>query len=302
MTDLVVVGAGPAGIAAALWARAFELDAIVLERGPRVGGQLHRIHFAPPQLATGAGGTGPEMAALAEQRLAQHRVACRTGVEVSALLDPGTGVRLAGGERIEAAAVLIATGLRPRPLDVPGAARLEGAGVSSSATRDLERFRGRPMVVVGGGDAAFENALILSRAGCRVTLVVRDAPVARPVFRGRVAEDPAIEVLPGAQLVEVLGERKVTGVRLRMEDGSEAERGCEGVVVKVGNLPNTEWCRGAVRLDRDGYVVVDGEGRTSRAGVWAAGDVTRPGLPAIPVAEAQAASVVRAILRDLGRG
>jgi thioredoxin reductase (NADPH) len=302
MTELVIVGAGPAGIAAALWARAFELDALLLERGERVGGQLHRIHFEPSQLVTATGGTGPEMAALAGRRLVERGVPFRTGAMVEALLDPGPGVRLAGGERIEAHAVLVASGVRPRRLEVPGAERLEGAGVSYSATRDLERFAGRPVVVVGGGDAAFENALILARAGCKVTLGVRDAPVARPVFRKRVAADPAVEILLGVRLIEVRGDRRVEAVVFEHEGGRRLQRGCEGLVVKVGNLPNTEWCSGALELDRDGYLVTDPEGRTSRPGVWAAGDVTRPGLPAIPVAEAQAAMVVRAILRDLGGG
>lgn len=302
MRDLVIVGAGPAGIAAALWARAFELDALLLERGERVGGQLHRIHFEPPQLATAAGGTGADMVALAEQRLEARGAECRTRAEVEGLLDHVTGVRLVGGERLEARALVVATGLRPRRLDVPGARRLEGAGLSYSATRDLARFAGRPMVVVGGGDAAYENALILARAGCAVTLAVRDAPAARPVFRDRVAAEPSIALLPGVRLVEVRGSVQVESVLLEREDGQRLERPCEGVVVKVGNLPNTEWCRGGLRLDRDGYLAVDGEGRTSRPGTWGAGDVTRPGLPAIPVAEAQAASVVRAILRELGRG
>lgn len=302
MRDLVIAGAGPAGIAAALWARAFEMDALLLERAERVGGQLHRIHFEPPQLATATAGAGPAMAELAERRLAERGVAVRTGAAVEGLLDHVPGVRLEGGERLEARALLVATGVRPRRLTVPGAERLEGAGVSYSATRDLDSLRGKRVVVVGGGDAAFENALILARAGCTVTLAVRDAPAARPPFRSRVQAEPAIETLVGVRLAEVRGQARVEGVVLQDETGGRIVRPCGGVVVKVGNLPNSEWCRGALQTDREGYLVVDAEGRCSRPGIWAAGDVTRPGLPAIPVAEAQAASAVRAILRHLGRG
>ncbi len=301
--DLVIVGAGPAGISAALWAREFDLAVTLVEGAARVGGQLLAIHFHPRDWAGLASGDGPTVAAVMARQLEERGIAASLGDAVTALEPARAGtscaVRTAGGARHEARAVLVATGLRRRHLEVPGERELEGRGVSSSATRDRERFAGRDVLVVGGGDAAFENALILAAAGCRVGIAVRGRPRARAEFRSRVAAEPRIEVLEGTRVVAIEGEDRVRAVRL--SDGlDERVRVVEGVVIKLGATPNTEWCAGALERDADGYLPVDARLRTSAPGVWAAGDVTRPRLPSVPVALGQGALAladIRAVLR-----
>lgn len=301
--DVVIVGAGPAGASAALWARSLDLVPEVLESAAETGGQLELIHFHPHDLAGVTSGEGAAIAAVLAGQLRDAGIEVLLGAAVVALED-GLETRppslvTADGARHPGSAVLIASGVRRRRLDIPGERELEGRGVSFSATRDRATLAGRPVVVVGGGDAAFENALILSEAGCPVTLVVRDHLRARPEFRGRVARDPRIEVLADAHLTAIRGRERVTAVEIA-SGGRTFERPAEGVVIKVGVIPNTEWCAGALDLDPEGYLRVDATLRTSRPRVWAAGDVTHPILSGIAVAIGQGAlamGAIRSVLR-----
>ena len=161
-----------------------------------LGGQLTLVRFHPAELPGVAAGTGPEIAAVCAAQLAAAGVFAECGREVAGLEAAGACVRmrLTSGDRIEARALLIATGLRRRRLRVPGEAELADRGVSYSARRDREAFAGREVVVVGGGDGAFENALMLAAVGCRVLLLIRGRARARPSFEARVAAEPAIVV------------------------------------------------------------------------------------------------------------
>jgi thioredoxin reductase (NADPH) len=302
--ELVVIGAGPAGVSAALWARSRDLDALVLEAGVAPGGQLHHVHFHPRELPGIPAGPGPALADVYARQLAEARVPVRYGVRVARLEaagGPGGGVALAteAGERIGTRAALVVTGARRRRLGVPGERELEGRGVSYSATRDRGFLAGKRVAVVGGGDAAYENALILAGAGCDVTLVVRGEPRARREFRERVAGEPRIRTLGDTRVTAMEGGDALRGLLLLGPRGAQTLP-VEGVVIKIGELPNSEWCRGSVELDPDGFVRVDARYRTSLAGVWAAGDVIRPALPSIAVAIGTAALAVadiRATLR-----
>jgi len=297
--ELVIVGGGPAGVSAALWARSLGLTALVLEGEARAGGQLHHIHFPLANLPGVAGRDGPALAATLVAQLDGAGIEVRYE-SLAVELDPESpAVRTAAGDRFPASAVLVATGVRRRRLDVPGEAALEGRGVSWSATQDRARFAGQEVVVVGGGDGAYENALLLVEVGCTVTLVVRGRPRARGDFRRRVAACPGIEVLEGMHVTAVLGEERVRAVRLEGPRGA-LERSAAGLVVKVGVIPNSEWCAKVLDHDRDGYILVDRRSATSRPRVWAAGDVTGPSPAAVAVAighGALAGAAIRATLR-----
>jgi thioredoxin reductase (NADPH) len=297
--DLVIAGAGPAGVSAALWARSLDLDVALVEAAAAPGGQLRAIHFEPRNFAMAIPGDGATLVRRLTEQLLSSGVTPRTSA--AAKLDPATpAVTLADGETLAASAVLVATGMRRRRLEVPGERTFEGRGVSHSATRDRERFAGQEVLVVGGGNAAFENALLLADAGCSVSLAVRDHIGARDEFRAKVAKRPSIEVLADTHVLEIVGDERVTGVRLEGPRG-RFELPVAGVVVKVGALPNTEWVRGILELDDDGYVQIDERFGTSQPRVWAAGDVTRPEVPGLSVAIGQAAlavAIIRATLRQ----
>jgi len=299
--ELLIVGAGPTGVSAALWARGLSLSARLIERGESPGGQLHSVHFRPRDVAGVTGVDGPGLARIHAAQLDAAGVDVATGLAATALelaADASAlpAVRLADGSRVAADAVLIATGARRRPLDVPGAREFEGRGVSYSATRDREALAGRDVAVVGGGDAAFENALILSAAGCRVTLLARARARARPDFRSRVAAEPRIRVLEGTRVEAVLGDTSLHALRVHDARGVR-DLPCEAVVVKIGVIPNSEWCRDVLAHDAHGALQVDARFATSARCVWAAGDVVRPLLPSITVGMAQGAQAV-AVIRD----
>lgn len=291
--DLLVVGAGPCGVSAALWARSLGLVVEVLEREESAGGQLRNIHFRPANFAGSMEGEGPALAARLDRQLEEAGIPIRRG-EAVALEREAAAVKTAAGERLEASALLIATGVRRRLLEVPGERDLAGRGVSFSATQDRARFAGEDVVVVGGGDAAFENALLLAVVGCRVMLAVRGTARARRDFRERVAAEPRIELLEGTRVVAIEGDREVRAVRLEGARGTW-QVGVAGVVIKIGVLPNTEWCRGGLELDPEGYVLVETDLGTSHARVWAAGDVARPPLFGLAVAAGQGALAVASI-------
>jgi thioredoxin reductase (NADPH) len=296
--DLVIVGAGPAGVAAALWAKSLGLSARVLEAGDTAGGQLHHIHQPLANLPGATGGDGPALARTLADELAAAGIDVRYGHPAQALEPEVPAVRTADGTRHAAGAVLIVTGVRRRRLEVPGEREYEGRGVSASATQDRARFAGEEVVVAGGGDAAYENALLLADVGCAVTLAVRGAPRARREFRERVAASPRIEVLEGTRVIGVLGavagEERVRAVRLEGPRGT-FEQPAAGLVVKIGVVPNTEWCAASLELDPESYLSVDEHFGTSRPRVWAAGDVARPPLAGIAVAFGQGALAVHAI-------
>ena len=300
--EVLIVGAGPAGVSAALWARSLGIEPRVLESGADAGGQLLHVHFHPGDLAGVSAGDGPAIAAAMARQLAEARIETRFGAAATALASGGDGSRpaviAAGGEGIEADAVLIATGVRRRRLEVPGEHELEGRGVSYSATLDRAQFAGKHVVVAGGGDAAYENALLLTAVGSTVTLAVRGAPRARTDFRSRVAADPSIEVRERTHVTAVLGGDRLRAVRLLGPAGEE-EVAAAGIVIKAGVIPNTEWCRDALAHDAEGFLVVNASLATSRPRVWAAGDVTRPAPLAIAVAVGQGALAAAAIRNAL---
>jgi thioredoxin reductase (NADPH) len=304
--DLLIVGAGPAGVSAALCARSLGLEPRLIESAPEAGGQLLYVHFHPSDLAGVPEGDGPAIATDMARQLAEAGIGVRFDT-AAASVEPGRGpvlrpaIATAGDQRLEADAVLVATGVRRRRLEVPGERELEDRGVSYSATRDRAQFAGRRVVVAGGGDAAFENALLLTAVGCTVTLVVRGAPRARAEFRARVAADPRIEMRERTRVVAVLGGDRLQAVRLA-GPGGEEEIPAVGIVVKVGVIPNTDWCRGALARDAEGFLVVNPNLAASMPRVWAAGDVTRPALPTIAGAIGQGARAAAAIRTALAAG
>lgn len=297
--ELLVVGAGPAGVSAALWARSLGIEVTLIEGEAKPGGQLWQMEFQPVNVA-GVQEVGPALAARLARQLEAAKVPTRLGVSAAAIAleDPERpALRTMAGERLDAAALLIATGVRRRRLEVPGDRELEGKGVSYD---DRPQLRGHNVAIVGGGDAAFENALLLAEAGCRVTLLLRGRARARAEFQQRVAANPQIERRESARVTRVEGETRVRGLRIE-EGGRESTLAADAVVVKIGVQPNSEWCSGVLDHDAEGFLRVDSAGATSRPRIWAAGDVTRPALLGVAVAAGQGAMAVAAIRAMLPR-
>ena len=301
--DVLIVGAGVAGLSAALWLRDFGLDALLLEEATQPGGQLHEIHAPIPNYLLGFGWDGQRFAgqALNDARSATLRIL--VGEPVTRVSARPRWVERRGGDRFSARAILIATGLRRRRLGVPGEEALLGRGVSHSANRDRARFAGKPVLVVGGGTAAVEDALLCAESGSDVTLLHRSTRFrARSDFLERARAHPKIRIVTNAVVTELVGVERLEAVRFRAR-GKRAvqELAVDAIFIRIGWEPRTERLRGVVRLDRAGYVKAGPGGVTSAPGFFAAGDVCSPRWPSIANAAGQGAAAAWEIARSLGR-
>lgn len=272
--QVVIVGSGPAGLTAAVYAARANLAPLVIE-GFEAGGQLMLTTDVENYPGFVDGIMGPE---LMEQ---MRKQAARFGTEYVA--ENATSVDLskppfeivAGDRSVRAGAVIIATGAEAKMLDVPGERRLLGHGVSTCATCDGFFFRDQELVVVGGGDSAVEEALFLTKFASKLTVVHRrDTLRASKILQERAFSNPKIEFRWDSVVTEVLGDGKLEGVALANAKTGEASKlEASGLFVAIGHLPNTSLFEGQLELN-DGYIVTQpGDTQTSVPGVFAAGDV-----------------------------
>ena len=276
--DVVIVGSGPAGYTAAIYLGRAGYRPLVVAGALTPGGQLVNTTEVENFPGFPDGIMGPDLMD-AMQRQAERfgaRLVYDDVVSADLTGDVKT-LTLDGGDVLRARAVVVTTGSRYRKLGVPGEEEFSGRGVSYCATCDGFFFRGKPIAVVGGGDSAFEEALFLSRFGSSVTIVHRrDEFRASAIMVERARQNEKIAFATNAVVERVNGgDDGATSLTLRdVVTGETTDLPAEGVFVAIGHTPSTGFLGGAVDLDDDGYIVVDGAStRTSVAGVFAAGDV-----------------------------
>lgn len=280
--DVVIVGGGPAGLGAAIYAPRAGLKTLVVERA-MPGGQM----LETPAIENYPGFIDPvsgyelaeRMRAQAERLGAQFDNANVTSVE-----SVGDGWNVRGEERtFQARSVIAASGAHPRELPAQGAKERVGRGISYCAVCDGFFFRDKTVLVVGGGDGAFTEALVLSHL-CQMVYMAIHRPESDPqairakaALQEKVLVDPKIRVLWGVNVDEVRGVQAVDSVLLRdVVTGERRELPVDGVFVKIGWRPNTDWLKGVVELTESGYAITDSLMRTQRPGLFAAGDVRDP--------------------------
>jgi len=273
--DVIVIGSGPAGYTAAVYAARAQLTPLVFE-GTQFGGALMTTTEVENYPGFRDGITGPElMDQMREQALRFGADLRMEDVDEVSLDGPVKSVTV-GGETHRARAVILAMGAAARHLGVPGEDKLLGMGVSTCATCDGFFFRDQDIAVVGGGDSAMEEATFLTRFARSVTLIHRrDEFRASRIMLERAKANDKITFLLNTQVLEVEGDNRVTGVRVRNSaTGEESTLSVTGVFVAIGHDPRSELVRGQVDVDSDGYVVVrDHTTSTSIEGVFAAGDL-----------------------------
>jgi thioredoxin reductase (NADPH) len=276
MENIVIIGSGPAGLTAAIYAARANLSPVVID-GMQPGGQLTQT----TDVENFPGFENPISGFELVQTM--RKQAERFGVRF--MMDAVMSCELKGDVKkltlmmngtLEARTVVIATGASARYLGLPAEQQLMGKGVSACATCDGSFFKGQRVAVVGGGDTAMEDALYLSRIASHVTLIHRrDAFRASKIMVDRVLSTPTIEIAWNTVVEDILDAAKgeVTGLRLKnVKSGEITERAVQGVFMAIGHTPNTSIFAGQLDIDSDGYIVTD-QTRTSVAGVFAAGDV-----------------------------
>ena len=278
MTDqreVIILGSGPAGLTAAIYAGRAGLKPLVL-KGVDAGGQLMLTTEVENFPGFADAILGPELMEAMEKQAARFDVELlHQSVSRVDLSSRPFGL-WAGDQEYRANSLIISTGASARWLGVPGETELRGHGVSACATCDGFFFRDRELVVVGGGDSAVEEATFLTRFASKVTLVHRrDELRASKIMQDRAAANPKIEFAWNKQVVEVLGDGVVTGVKLRDTLTDEVtDLATDGLFVAIGHTPNTDLFTGQLDLDDAGYILVqEPSTRTNIPGVFAAGDV-----------------------------
>lgn len=300
MYDIIIIGSGPAGLSAAIYAQRACLDTIVIEKNGISGGQVLNT-WEVDNYPGFPGVTGFELS----RQFREH--ANKLGARV--VQDEVVQVEFSGNvkkvvceeETYEARCVILASGAHHRTLEVPGEEELRGAGVSYCATCDGAFFRGRTVAVVGGGDAALEDAIFLARMCEKVYIVHR-----RDKLRGakrlqeRLQALENIEFVWNSETVAIEGNAQVEALRLRQtKTGEEKRLDVDGVFIAVGIAPESELYAGQLELDEQGYIRADESGQTSVPGVFAAGDVRTKALRQILTAASDGANCVASAERYL---
>lgn len=300
MYDIIIIGSGPAGLSAAIYAQRACLDTIVIEKNGISGGQVLNT-WEVDNYPGFPGVIGFELS----RQFREH--ANKLGARV--VQDEVVQVELSGNvkkvvceeETYEARCVILASGAHHRTLEVPGEEELRGAGVSYCATCDGAFFRGRTVAVVGGGDAALEDAIFLARMCEKVYIVHR-----RDKLRGakrlqeRLQALENIEFVWNSETVAIEGNAQVEALRLRQtKTGEERRLDVDGVFIAVGIAPESELYAGQLELDEQGYIRADESGQTSVPGVFAAGDVRTKALRQILTAASDGANCVASAERYL---
>ncbi|MEU8382339.1 thioredoxin-disulfide reductase [Streptosporangium sp. NPDC048865] len=274
--NVIIIGSGPAGYTAAVYSARAELNPLVFEGSVTAGGALMNTTEVENFPGFPGGIMGPDlMDGMRKQaeRFGAELVADDV-VEVDLAADPK--VVKTATDTYYARSVILSMGSGYRELGVPNEKRLSGHGVSWCATCDGFFFRGKDIVVVGGGDTAMEEATFLTRFAASVTVVHRRGELrASKIMQDRAFANEKIRFLWDSEVVDVLGETKVSGVRVRnLKTGAETELAAAGLFIAIGHDPRTELVKGQVELDDEGYIKVDAPTtRTNLEGVFAAGDV-----------------------------
>ncbi|WP_067826122.1 thioredoxin-disulfide reductase [Nocardia inohanensis] len=273
--DLIIVGSGPAGYTAAVYAARAELEPLLFE-GTQFGGALMTTTEVENFPGFREGIMGPDLMEEMREQAKRFGADIRTE-DVDALDLSGTIKKVTvGGEVHEAYAVILAMGSAARYLNIPGEQRLLGRGVSACATCDGFFFKGQDIVVVGGGDSAMEEATFLTKFAASVTVIHRREEFrASRIMLERAKNNEKIRFILNSEVLEVHGDSSVTSLTLRdTRTGETSELAATGLFVAIGHDPRSELVRGQVELDDEGYVKVEGQSTyTSVPGVFAAGDL-----------------------------
>lgn len=301
MHDVIIIGAGPAGLSTAFWCDELGLDTLVLEQAEQIGGQLHRVYNPIGNYLGLKTQNGQELLDIFAADVDAADFDLWTQTSITSVDLKAKRVSLASGESLQAIAIVLATGVRPRELGVPGEKQFAGKGMIESGARDRELFAGKDVCVVGGGDAAAENALLLAEVCPTVTLVHRGKKLrARREFVEKLQAVHCITVFTESLLTRIIGDENVVAVEIQRKQGLKPfQVAVGGVLIRIGVEPNTELFRDQIATDENGFLVVNSQQETNVPMVFAVGDVSNPTAPTISGATGAGATAAKVIASRL---
>lgn len=297
MHDVLIIGAGPAGLSAARWCDELGLDTLVLEQAEEVGGQLLSVHNAIENYLGVHADNGAQLRDLFVEQTKECDFDLWTNVAIESVDLKAKRVTLKSGEALQSIAIIIATGLRRRRLGIPGETEFEGRGIIESGAGDRELVKGKDVCVIGGGDAAAENALLLAEVCPTVTLVHRGRKLrARREFTEALPTNHCVTVFPESIVRRIIGNERVEAVEIERAGAIKPfQMAVQGILIRIGFEPNTDFIRSQLELDERGYVIVGSQQETSVANVFAIGDVANPLAPTIAGAVGGGATTAKVI-------
>ncbi len=302
--DVIIIGGGPAGLSAALWCNELGLKSVLFEKEKEFGGQLLATHNPVKNYLGIETSNGRELSEKFIRHLNSFNLPAMKGTAVFSVDLASKSVTLSNTEVHSADAIIIATGVRRRSLGVPGETEFLDRGVLRSGVESKDAVAGRDVVIVGGGDAAIENALILSKAAASVKVIHRrDQFTARSEFLDAARQLGNVEFIVNSEILAINGTEAVDAVEIgNLENGSRTIIRADAVLIRVGVLPNTELFVGQIEMDAGGYILVDALCAASLPAIFAAGDVANRLSPTISTAVgsgAAAAQAAHALLNSL---
>lgn len=297
--QVIIIGGGPAGISSLLWCYSLGLRAVLLEQAAELGGQMLEMFHPVLEYPGFPNKTGRELREAFTAHLDAYNLSYRLDCRIDEI-NLREGRLVMQGERLIAQALILATGARTRRLGVPGEETLPG--ISYSATRDQQQFAGRAVGVVGGGDSAFEDCLILAEVCPRVTLIHRsDQFRARASWQQAVFNHPRIEILRHCQITEI-NHAESDSLQLKVShhlDKTQRDILVGGLFVRLGIAPNTAFLQEQLALDESGYIITDRAQGTSIPNVYAVGDVCHPVCFSVSTALGHGAIAAKDIAENL---
>jgi len=301
MHDVLIIGAGPAGLAAALWCDQLGLDTLILEQQEAIGGQLLSIYGPIDNYPGLAARDGHEFLQHFSPQITDADFDLWTNVEIESVDLSAKRVLLRSGEELQSITIIIATGVGRRHLGIPGEKEFVGRGIIESAARDCNLSSGKDVCIIGGGDAAAENALMLAEVCPTVTIVNRGKKLrARKEFVERLQTKHCITTFTESEVTRILGNDELEAVEIRRRDSLKPfQIAVRGVLIRIGVEPKTDLFRDQVQLDEKGYIGVTSQQETSVHNVFAIGDVSNPLAPTISGAAGAGATAAKIIASRL---
>ncbi len=295
--DVVIVGGGIAGLSTALWCDELGLSALILEEKKELGGQLLWVHNEIKNYPGREAKNGRELCDAFLEQIGKRQFELRLQVRIAKIDPEKKEILLADGTKFAARAVVIATGIRRRKLNVAGEDEFQERGIIESGKKNADSVAGKKVLIVGGGDAAFENALILSEAAESVTLVHRRKDFrARPEFTEKVKNHPKVTIFTETAVQKISGGERVESVELKnLSNGETRKIAVDAILIRIGVEPNTEQFRGTLELDENGYIEVNRNCEASIKGIFAVGDAANPLAPTVSSAAGMGATAAKVI-------